>query len=174
MTNPITTLSRERLMQILHYDPGSGLFTWINDQRSGVKAGSVAGSINSNGYIIIMISKKSYSAHRLAYFYVKGVWPQKHIDHINGVRTDNRIKNLRNADSIKNGQNMRLLDTNKSGFKGVHWSKACNKWRAKIDLNGSQHHLGFFSDLELAALVAAEARDKYFGEYNRPAAPGGE
>ena len=91
-----SALTTDRLKELLHYDQDTGVFTW-NVRRSGkTPAGSVAGSYDAYGYIQIRISPFRYKAHRLAWFYVNSEWPKFCIDHINGVRDDNRISQLSN------------------------------------------------------------------------------
>jgi hypothetical protein len=169
MMQAYTEEQKVALIESIHYDPDSGIFTWLKNQKCGKCAGDIAGSINGDGYRLIQFNGKSYKAHRLAFLYVTGSMPNGCVDHINGVRDDNRFKNLRRASLSQNGQNMALLGRNKSGFKGVCWSKRKSLWQTQIKLNGKQYHLGYYEDIELAALVASEARFKFFGEYNRAA-----
>ena len=96
MSKYLITISE--LIAQLNYEPETGIFTWKKAKRGHTKAGAKAGTIRPNGYINITINRKPYYAHRLAWFYTTGQWPTHHIDHINGVRDDNRIENLREAD----------------------------------------------------------------------------
>lgn len=98
----MSNLTQERLREFLHYDPESGAFWWkvpSSIRARGERAGSLAGA---SGYRRISIKKKSYAAHRLAWLYIYGTWPTNEIDHINGVRDDNRIKNLRDVSGAEN------------------------------------------------------------------------
>ena len=117
------------LKEILKYEPNTGNFYWKTDRNHSVIIGSIAGSQHPGGYWTIGINGKNYAAHRLAWFYVYGTWPQKHLDHINGNRADNRIENLREATRSQNMQNeKKARSTNSNGFLGV--TKHGKKWRA--------------------------------------------
>jgi len=143
-------LNQERLKELLQYDPETGIFTNLT-QRGKVKKGAIAGSKYSNGYIYIGINRKRYRAHRLAWLYVYGEFPANQIDHINEIKDDNRIVNLRVATNLENQHNVSSLQTNNtSGFRGVFWRKNRKKWKAIIYLNGKQKHLGHFDTAEEA------------------------
>jgi hypothetical protein len=143
-------LSQERLKELLHYDTETGIFTNLT-QRGKVKKGTVSGTKYSNGYIYIEIDRKRYRAHRLAWFYVYGEFPTNQIDHINEIKDDNRIVNLRLATNQENQHNVSSLQLNNtSGFAGVFWRKDRKKWKAIIYLNSRQKHLGHFDTAEEA------------------------
>ena len=146
----MTELTQQRLKELLSYDPETGLFINLT-QRSNVKAGAVAGCKHSSGYIYIKIDGKKYKSHRLAWLYVYGNIPEKGLDHINEIKDDNSIVNLRLATDQENMQNVSnpRID-NTSGFRGVSWSKNTKKWRARIALNGKLKHLGLFNTREKA------------------------
>lgn len=126
-----------------------------------------AGTINSAGQRIINIQGKLYRAHRLAWFYVNGVWPRGLIDHKNGNSLDNSIDNLREATFAQNSQNSKKPATNTSGYKGVYFSHHANKWRAQISVNGRTKNLGYFYTKEEAYAVYCAAANKYYGEFAR-------
>jgi len=154
-------ITQERLKELLHYDPDTGVFRWkVN--RGGVKAGDVAGSIDGHGYLRIRMDGKIYSAHRLAWLYVYGEFPPNLIDHINGVITDNRISNLRPASRKQNGENLSLRPKNISGYRGVYWHKRLRKWRATVRHSYREYYLGYFDTAEEAAAMAKGARDLLF------------
>ena len=111
---------------------------------------SVAGSLHPTGYIFINLFRKRYSAHRLAWFYVYGIWPKNDIDHINRSCADNRILNLRDVTKSKNQHNSKMRINNTSGIKGVSFQKRSQKWRAVIDKDGEQIWLGEFIDKQSA------------------------
>ena len=110
-------------------------------------AGKEAGGISSSGYRTIYINGNHYQGHRLAWFVSKGVWPNQ-IDHINGIRDDNRIINLRSVCQSENMRNQKLSNANSSGFIGVSWCNRSGKWRATIALDGRKKHLGYFDMIE--------------------------
>ena len=165
-------INQKYLHEILKYDPDTGIFIWKN--RSDVlpwwnskHEGKIAGSIHVKGYRYILINKKSYKAHRLAWLFVYGEWPKDQIDHINMFKDDNRIKNLRIANNSQNQANTSKRKTNKSGFKGVSWSKRSEKWKSQITINNKVVGLGYFECPEIAHLVYSEHADKYRGEFAR-------
>ena len=145
-------LTHEMLLEVLDYNQETGIFIWkIGCRWCGNKVGYVARYINANGYIVIQVGGKKYLAHRLAWLYMKGEWPSSQIDHINGVRDDNRLINLRDVTSAENGQNQRKAhSSNTTGFLGVRFHKATKKFRAQITLDGKTRHLGTFHTPEIA------------------------
>jgi hypothetical protein len=142
------------------YDPDTGMFRRIK-ARPGFAVGSKVGAVNNDGYIIIGIDGKYFKAHQLAWLYVNNEWPSDEVDHKNGNRLDNRIRNLRVVNHAGNMQNQGKRRNNKSGYKGVAWFKATSKWHAQIYANGKKHHLGFFDNVEDAAEAYALAAAKY-------------
>lgn len=144
-------VTAERLKESLRYDEGSGLFSWIKTGRRNIKSGDLAGHIDRQGYVQIMLDGKMYLAHRLAWFYVTGEWPKHQIDHIDGNKGYNAFSNLRDVVQAVNMQNQgRPQRSNKSGFRGVSFEKATNKWRADISANGKRTTIGRFDTPELA------------------------
>lgn len=105
----------------------------------------------SHGYIDVTFNKRRYKAHRLAWLYVYGWMPIGEIDHINTIRDDNRISNLREASHKENTRNVGLLKTNRSGYKGASWNPANKNWRAKIKVDGKSIHLGCYESAVRAA-----------------------
>ncbi|EMM2094604.1 MULTISPECIES: HNH endonuclease [Enterobacteriaceae] len=157
-------LTNKYLKEILEYSPESGVFIW-KVCRGTTKAGDIAGSIKVRGYLDIKINKKLYKAHRLAWFYMYGVWPANLIDHINGNRSDNRLCNLREATHKENCRNQRMYKNNKSGVKGVNWNKTGRKWLAACAVDGKRYHLGMFEDISEAEKTIKDFREKYHGEF---------
>ena len=152
-------IKAERLRELLHYDPESGVFTWKVSRGGSARAGSTAGSPDAKGYIKVKINGHFYKAHRLAWLWVHGVWTDKAIDHQNRLKNDNRIANLREVSASENQQNRALPRHNTSGFPGVCWHKKASRWQAQIQLNGKNRHLGLFGTPEDAhdAYLAAAA-----------------
>lgn len=138
-----TPLTQDRLRELLHYDPSTGVFTW-RVKRKGVDVGDAAGTKQS-GYLSIMIDYKRHYAHRLAWFYITGDWPPCQIDHANGDRLDNRFANLRLADRSENQHNRGTPRNNTSGFKCVYWLKNDGVWLARVQKDNRQIHLGRYS-----------------------------
>lgn len=156
-------LTRERLAELLSYDPDTGVFIRrVSVSNNKIKAGSIAGSRNNQGYLTIMVDGRARKAHRLAWLYVHGRWPADQLDHINGVKDDNRIANLREATHSINMHNQRVAHKNNisSGLLGVAWFENSQKWVAKLSLRGRRLHLGYFNTKEEAhaAYLAAKRR----------------
>ena len=127
--------------------------------------GQEAGTINpTTGYRQIKWMQKIYKAHRLIYLLEHGFVP-KEIDHINGDKQDNRLKNLRPATRSQNECNKAVGIKNASGYKGVSWSKTAKSWMVRVQKDKRTLYYGCFNDLELAGLVAAEARSIHHGVY---------
>lgn len=165
MAMPKRSLSRDKLTQdglkeLLSYDCISGRFTWLKPTANNVKAGSIAGGKNKDGYIQIRIYMTLYQAHRLAWLYVHGTWPESEIDHKDEVKTNNAIANLREATRKQNAENRSGYRNNTSGFRGVHYARG--KWVARVTQNGKKVFLGNFDSVEQAGEVAATARAAMF------------
>lgn len=162
-------LTQERLKYLLHYDENTGIFTWINKpapRSNRIKPGYIAGCQNDSGYILINIDSHSYRAHRLAWFYVHGVWPKHKMDHINNIKSDNRISNLREASNSENGWNVGMPSTNTSGIKGVCWDKQTKKWIAQCWVSGKHYKIGRFACIDDAARAVARFREENHGEFH--------
>lgn len=156
-------LTIERLREALHYDPETGVFTWRYQKGRGrLKEGTIAGSIprGSKGYRLIGLDGKVYKAHRLAWFYVHGVWPKGQVDHEDTDKKNNPIGNLREATNSFNMQNRRTpRKDNKSGFLGV--SPRGVKWHAQIKVKGRVLHLGYFTTPEAAHKAYVKAKREH-------------
>ncbi len=116
---------------------------------------------------MIRIMGKRYYAHRLAWFYVHGEWPERDLDHEAGNTDDNRIEKIRPASYSQNGMNRKRRSNNRSGFKGVSWHEKKQKWVARIHVEGKQIFLGYFERVEEAAAAYKTAAVKYHGEFAR-------
>jgi hypothetical protein len=160
-------LTQQRLRELLMYDPETGIFTWRVRRGGTANAGTVAGSTDTTGHLQIKIDGKLYLAHRLVWLYVHGYWPSLEIDHRDGEKQNNRLKNLRLATSADNSRNTPAKNTNTSGIKGVSWFKG--RWVAQINVSGKKFYLGRFVEKESAGLAYAEAAHRYHGEFARVA-----
>lgn len=173
----MSDITQERLKELLCYCPETGVFTWLKTSSTRVKPGMVAGSV-LRGYVRIDIGGKRYPAHRLAWMYVYGRFPDTQIDHINGIKGDNRIANLRPATNAENQQNVGLKRNNTSGIIGVHMDPRGRKkqWVASIKVNGRTKTLGYFSSAEeaIAARQSAEKQYHPFRNAARAALGGGD
>jgi hypothetical protein len=153
-------LTAQRLRELLDYDPESGRFVWRVYRGRTAKPGTVAGNHHPEGYKIIMICGHSYGAHRLAWLHAHGVMPSGQIDHINGVRNDNRLSNLRDVTRAVNKQNIKgaRKDSKASGLVGAYWHNVSKKWFSNIGVNGKRLHLGMFATAEEAHASYIEAK----------------
>jgi len=138
-------LTQKRLKDLLHYDPETGLFKWAN---TGTGRKNTPGC-KENGYLRIKLDGKKYLAHRLAWLYMMGEWPEHEIDHVNGHKSENRFDNLRDVEKCINIQNQRRASKNNAiGYLGVHAVR--DKFRSSIRVKGKLEHLGYFSSPEEA------------------------
>jgi hypothetical protein len=163
-------LTQKHLRSILRYEPDTGFFIRLDD-RGGQDAGSIAGSLSTNGYITISIRLKGrdrrFRAHRLAWFYVKGRWPKrKDVEHENTIRTDNRWSNLRLGTRSQNLQNMSPRGGS-SKFKGVYYDKERDRWQAYVGTGAKRIRLGRFDDEEEAARAYDRVAAKVYGRFAR-------
>ena len=163
MATQNSTLTQEQVKSLFDYK--DGVLYWKQNVGK-IKAGTKAGSILNSGYCSIVFNGTRYQAHRLVYLLHHGYLPQ-YIDHIDGNRLNNFIANLRPATKSQNALNKRLDEKNTSGYRNVYWHKAYKKWRVSLMVARKTIHIGSFDDLELAGLVATEARKKYHGEFAR-------
>jgi hypothetical protein len=155
---PLPTV--EEVRALLDYDPETGLFRWLKTAGRG-RAGEVAGTLHRLGYTRIKIDGRFHLAHRLAYLWVRGTWPQHQIDHADGIRSNNALANLREATRAENNQNRaKQRRPTSSRFLGVCLDKAKGRWRAAISCNGKRQHLGYFATPEEAytSYLAAKAQ----------------
>ncbi len=152
----MSAISQSRLKEVLEYDPLTGAFTW-RKTRGRAAAGSVAGCVNHSGYCMIRVDGYAYYAHRLAWLYTYGEFPDGLIDHINRDKTDNRLSNLRVCSNMENGQNAKISSANKSGTTGVFFNASRQKWMAQIMVARKNVHLGFYESIEDAIRVRKEA-----------------
>lgn len=157
-------LTVERLRAVLHYDHATGLFTRTLP-RNGTRIGDIAGSPERKGYLRISIDGRRYKAHRLAWLYVHGQWPADQLDHRNGIRSDNRIDNLREADNVLNSANAAPSRNNTTGLKGV--SRLGKRFVAGIKDNYQRIHLGCYATAEEAAAAYDKAAVDLWGDFAR-------
>lgn len=165
------SLKRERLLELLSYEPETGIFRWL-ESRGRVSVGQIAGSLKDtpdSGYILIRIDGETYRAHRLAWLYVNDKWPPNDIDHINGIRHDNRFCNLREATRSENLANSRLRSCSTSGLKGAYWEKRRLCWYSNITFMMKNEFLGYFSTAEEAHAAYVKKAKELRGAFARAA-----
>ena len=154
----IKTITQEELKKYLHYDPLTGVFTRLIGRTYKSSKGSVAGSKRSSGYVVVKLHNKPYLAHRLAFLYMTGSWPLNQVDHINGIRDDNKWINLRDVTQLENSKNSSKPCTNVSGQVGVYWDNQKSRWKCHITVNQKSIHLGY-SDNKLDALALRKSAE---------------
>jgi len=170
-------LTQSILKELIHYNPDTGVFTWLHrDQKwfktyrsyrsycgkyVGKKAGASILSRVGKRYIHVMVLDKDHLAHTLVWLYTYGVWPDDEIDHIDGNGENNKLLNLRSVTGLENHKNKRLPSTNKSGRIGVHWHKRDRHWRAEIKVEQKTINLGGFKDINDAIKAREAAETKY-------------
>lgn len=155
-------IDAERLRKHVHYDPNTGVFTLIEKRGVGdpVAVGGRVDRLSVHGYRTIQLFKFTYPAHRLAWLYVYGQFPGGHIDHINGVKDDNRLFNLRDVSRSVNLQNQRRAKSNnRHGYLGV--TPYLNRFKAAIKISGVRIHLGVFDTPEEAAAIYLAMKRKF-------------
>lgn len=142
----------EDLIDIFEYDPvnSKSALIWKVKIADKIKISSAAGCKAPTGYYVVKCLGKIYLAHRIVWALHYGSWPKSHLDHINRIKNDNRIENLREATHAENHQNRSRQKNNASGFTGVHWHSRDKKWEARIQVNKKQKHLGYFDTPEKA------------------------
>lgn len=149
-------MTREELRKIIRYDPDTGLFTRTD--------GSPCGYVMNTGYREISVNNKKWLAHRLAFVYMEDSLP-KYVDHVNQIKDDNRWCNLRPCSHAENMRNTKIRSTSLTGVRNVRLHKRSGLYNVALKITGKVKSLGYYKDLELAALVAEEARYKYYGKF---------
>lgn len=147
-------LTHARLHEALEYDASTGVFTWRVPTSKKFKPGDVAGTEMDTGYCVIVLDGKRHRAHRLAWFYVNGVWPSNDIDHIDRNRLSNAIHNLRDVSRSVNLQNIAVARSDStSGLKGAIFHRASGRWHARVMVDGKTHSFGYHDTPEAAHAV---------------------
>jgi hypothetical protein len=156
------SIDAQRLREVATYNPDTGLFYWKSSHGGRRADGKPAGAKTRAGYIRISLDGTDYLAHRLAWLYHYGAWPENVVDHINGDRADNRIQNLRDVPHWANLQNTQTISqNNNTGARGV--TRLKNRYRAEIQVNGQRIHLGVFDTVEEAANSYINAKNSGVG-----------
>ena len=164
-TNKNEPFDAEYLRSILHYDPETGMWRWL-EKRRGQKENRSAGYVNKgDGRRRIRIDYEAYLAAPLAWLYMTGEWPRREVDHINRIRDDDRWQNLRLATHVQQSINKVMSAYNKSGVTGVFWATKDQKWCATIAIKGERIWLGSYIIFEDAVAARKKAEIKYYGEF---------
>jgi hypothetical protein len=158
-------LTQEALKAEVHYDPHTGIFTRAKSNNLKVRVGDVAGWTSKEGYICMRIQGKGYKAHRLAWLYMTGETPDKYLDHINRVKSDNRWDNLRLATASQNRINTDIRIDNSCSAVGVSKVSNANRYIARGQLHGERVYLGCFKTIAEASLAYTTFAKTHYGEY---------
>lgn len=160
-------LTLARLKELLHYDPETGLWTWlVNRTGFGARAGDHPSHKDGNGYLQFSVDGRLYHSNRLAWFYMTGEWPPRIVDHEDLDRSNDRWRNLRLATVSQNKANGAVYANNDLGVKGVQEVRP-GKFRARIQVLGKPKHIGYYGTAELANAAYAAEAIKHFGEFAR-------
>lgn len=151
-------LTQAELKAVFDYDPDTGIFTRVFKNGKS----KVVGSPNTKGYICIPIRNVKYVAHRLAWLWVHGKFPEHQLDHINRNKQDNRIINLREVTNKQNCENRGLQKNSSSGIAGVSWKSSHKKWVAQICHNQKNIYLGLYARIEDACIARKAAEKRLF------------
>jgi hypothetical protein len=163
--NPDLTV--KRVKELLHYDQETGVFYWLADRSIKTKAGDRAGSLcPTTKYIRIIIDHKRVKAHRLAWFYSYGEWPGL-LDHEDGVKSNNKLSNLRECSTSENAENQGRFSSNKLGARGVQFKAGRSKpYQAKITVCGKIRTLGHYATVSEASDAYMAAKKEYHSFYS--------
>jgi hypothetical protein len=147
-------ITQNEIKKLIKYDPLTGYVIFLSTNERKVTK-------TKKEYNLIYLLGKTYIEHRIIWVYMTGSHPRGQIDHINGIRDDNRFKNLRDVTNQENHRNKTLLSNNKSGVTGVAWSQLRNTFRSSITVDLKHVHLGYFNNLLDACCSRKSSELKY-------------
>ena len=156
-------LTQQQLKEYLEYR--NGHLWWIKKSARRIKVGQQFGYYDNRGYIQGWLKGRTYLEHRLVWLYHNGKWPKECIDHINGIRDDNRIENLREATNQQNNFNRKSREGSSSQYKGVCWDKKGKKWVVHYRYKGKLYYVGRYECEEEAAEAYQKATEHLHKEY---------
>lgn len=156
----------KELLQYVEVDPKIGKIWWTESTGQRICKGDEAGCLSKSGYHVIGFRRNYLKRHRVIFYYVHGYLPAM-IDHKFGVESGDGIKNLQESDSQRNTQKRKKLSNNSSGFVGVSYNKARQKWVSSVRCAGKNHFLGYFDSPEEASECREMKAKELFGESYR-------
>jgi hypothetical protein len=162
----MTQVALEELREAFAYDPETGQFFYRKNNRPNVNKAAIAGNVSGRGYVYLSYRNRGYLAHRVAFLIMEGNWPPNQVDHINGIKTDNRWSNLRHALPSQNQCNRARSCKSKSGVKGVYNTPE-GRWKAEIRYERKVYRLGHFDRIEDAAAAYERAARELHREFAR-------
>lgn len=167
----MTTFTQDKARELFEYHEDGYLIRKISGMGRANQSGSKVGNYSAKNlgernarYVTTKINGQHWCVHKLIYLWHHGYVPDQ-LDHINRDTLDNRIENLRPATASENASNRKLFSNSTSKIKGVSWHKYTKKWYVYLNIGKQRKNIGYFENLELAELVAIEAREKYHGSY---------
>ncbi len=161
----------EFIKEYFSYDPLLGKIFWMKRPAySRIDVGDEAGCVvKTTGRHVVQVKKTMLYVHHVLWFLHYGYWPPEEIDHINNDRTDNDLRNLREATRLENSWNRRAHSKMGKGLKGAYRLKGERRWFGQIVIDGKQTYLGRFDTEEEAHAAYCEAARRHFGEFARAA-----
>lgn len=162
---PRPAITADLVRSFYGYDPATGYLTYRARARLRCDVGDRAGSSTHHGYRQIKVAGWTFQEHRIAWMHHYGCFPEDHIDHINGIKSDNRLVNLRLATISQNNRNRGPYQRNTAGYKGVTWHKQRKRWQAACWANGKQNYLGLFETAEDASKAYVDYAKEHHGEF---------
>jgi hypothetical protein len=166
--------TQELLRKLYFYDPVQGALVHQSTHGRAIAGVSIGRGFNPKGYVICRVQHKHLKMHRVVWIYHNGaIPPEMQIDHINRVRTDNRIENLRLATRAQNARNRNRSKNNTSGYTGVYWRANRQRWVVEVRIDGKDRRLGSFKDIRdaITRRKAEELRLGYFPDVTKEKAP---
>lgn len=152
-----SNLSVDTVRNMFDYNPDTGIFTWKNPTSKRVSVGQRAGVVSQNGRRYIGVLGEHISAHRLAWFYVHGVWPVSNLAQLDGNYDNCSLVNLREETPGETARKAIMRCTNRSGARGVSWKADKKLWQATITRHGQRVFLGTFDTVDEAAAAYEKA-----------------
>ena len=153
--------TQERVKELFDYDPDTGYMTRLIYRAPSAQVGDVVGSGKYKDYVYVVVDGTQHMAHRIIWIWLYGSPPSGEIDHINGIKNDNRKQNIRDVGRSENHKNSKLYKNNTSGKPGVYWETRSRRWVAKIKINYKTFCLGYFRLKEDAISARREAELLY-------------